>query len=339
MQIGSAIAARALVALFQINERCAMRGLRGGQAPVIFEDKLGILLRRLPGHIYAVLDGAHFDDLSGRLRQTSLRSRALYVDEIDMPRIDSGPHLIDCTSNFAVEQVRDVTADAPSVVWWGWHTGGLEGMRSITGHLRRLNLMDVPEGAETGTTPRYGDIHAPGSAEPVLFRHADPDVIASILPELSPIQRAQLFGGAHAIIADPAAAEPVMLSNLAFGRPAPGGRLSLSVAQYSGLSRAYGVALRRRAVFEFRAGLSAREKASRAERVRDAIDRAESYGCATKEQVWDFIRLDLRHGVRFELAPARQGVLEQLRNDEVSPGERLFRAEQELAFLERHGEP
>lgn len=305
----------------------------------MFDDKLGLLLRRMKGHIFAVLDGAHFDRLPERLSHTRLDYLPLYIDEIDMPLIDAGPHLIACPNMFAVEQVRDVSAGAPSVVWWGWHEGGRAGLRSMTGHLRRLNLMDVPEGAETGTTPRYGDIHAPGSAEPVLFRHADPDVFTSILPQLAPIQQAQLFGGAHEVVVEPLTGIPALLQNRAFGNPVPGGRLSLNAAQYSGLASAYGAALRRRAVFEFRHGLTARDKAARAAQVRDAIDRAEGYGCATMEQVWDFIRLDLRHGPRFELAPHRAGVLEQLSNQDVSPGERLFRAEQELAFLERHGEP
>ena len=120
----------------------------------MFEDKLGLLLRRMSGHLFAVLDGGHFDRLPERLAHTTLEYAALYIDEIDMPSIDTGPHLVACPTLFAVEQVRDVTAGAPSVVWWGWHEGGREGQRSITGHLRRLNLMDVPEGAETGTTPR-----------------------------------------------------------------------------------------------------------------------------------------------------------------------------------------
>lgn len=306
---------------------------------VIFEDKLGLLLRQLQGHLFAVLDGGHFDRLPERLNHTRLDYVPLYIDEIDMPQIDSGPHLVACPSMFAVEQVRDVSGGAPSVVWWGWHEGGRAGLRSMMGHLRRLNLMDVPEGAETGTTPRYGDIHAPGSAEPVLFRHADPDVFSSILPQLAPVQRAQLFGGAHAVVVEPLTNIPALLRNQSFGQPVPSGRLSLTAQQYAGLSSAYGAALRRRAVFEFRLGVSAHAKAERAAQVRDAIDRAEDYGCATKEQVWDFIRLDLRHGPRFELAPRCKGVLAQLRNLDVSPAERLFRAEQELAFLERHGEP
>lgn len=305
----------------------------------MFEDKLGLLLRQLPGQVYAVLDGAHFDRLPERLRHTRLDYLPLYMDEIDMPQLDAGPHLVACPNMFAIEQVRDVTAGAPSVVWWGWPLKGREGMQRMQGHLRRLNLMDVPEGAETGTTPRYGDIHAPGSAEPVLFRHADPDVFASILPQLAPIQQAQLFGGAYAVVVERLTGIPAMLRNQSFGQPVPSGRLSLTVPQYAGLASAYGAALRRRAVFEFRHGLSARDKAARAERVRNAIDRAEGYGCATKEQVWDFIGMDLRFGARFELRPQCARVLEQLQNPDISPGERLFRAEQEMLFLERHGEP
>jgi len=304
---------------------------------VYFEDNLGTLLRRLSGHVYAVLDGAHFDNLPNRLRSTRLKYRPLYVDEIDLPAIDSGPHLVDCTSNFAIEQVRDVTAGAPSVVWWGWHSGGTVGLRSITRHLRRLNLMDVPGNAEAGSAPRYGRIHAPGSDEPVLFQHADPDVICAILPVLAPVQQVCLFGGSHAIVTDPQSGPPQLLRNPNPQALVPTGRLALSKDQYAALSDAYGAALRHRAVIEFGVGLTARQKVKSAEQIRSAIDRAESYGLATQEQVWEFIRFDQRYGAQFEMRPEACGVLAQLTNPELSPAERLFRVEQELQFLAQKG--
>ena len=82
----------------------------------MFDDKLGLLLRRMKGHIFAVLDGAHFDRLPERLSHTRLDYLPLYIDEIDMPLIDDGPHLVACPNMFAVEQVRDVSAGAPSAV-------------------------------------------------------------------------------------------------------------------------------------------------------------------------------------------------------------------------------
>ncbi|MCH2168252.1 MAG: hypothetical protein MK107_11055, partial [Oceanicola sp.] len=113
----------------------------------------------------------------------------------------------------------------------------------------------------------------------------------------------------------------------------PTGRLALSKDQYAALSDAYGAALRHRAVIEFGAGLTARQKVRSAEQIRNACDRAEGYGLATQEQVWEFIRLDLRYGAQFELRPEASGVLAHLKNREVSPAERLFRVEQELQFL------
>jgi hypothetical protein len=304
------------------------------------KDELGATLRRLPGKLFAVLDGAHFDDLPGRLRAVGLTYDPLYMDEIDAPQLNTGPHLVSCPTAYATEQVRDVAAGAPTVVWWAWPDRKGNTHTEIYHHLRRLNLMDVPHGVEnSGGAPRYGQIHSPGTSEPVLFRHADPDVVANILPVLAPIQRARFFGGALALVAEPPSQDGVMLvPNAQSSAPVPFGRLRLSAEQYSELTQSYGAALRRRAVIEFGPLVEARDRSSRDARITDAIDRAESYGCSTKEQVWDFIRMDLRHGARFELQPRCKGVLTQLMDRYMSSEERMFRVEQELQFLERHGE-
>ena len=305
------------------------------------QDELGQVLRRMPGRLFAVMDGAQFDDLPGRLRAVGLEYFPLYVDEIDAPQLSSGPHLVVCRSGWAIEQVRDVAAGAPTVVWWAWPDTGGDSEARIYRHLRRLNLMDVPWDVNTevaGVSHRSGDYQGIGGAEPVLFRHADAEVVAALLQVLAPVQRARFFGGALAVVAEPPSHQGVMhVANPKPEAPVPFGRLRLSRPQYGRLAAAYGAAMRRRACLEFCGELSGPQDA-RTARIVDAVDRAEHYGCATQAQVWDFIRLDLRYGARFELQPKYSGVLRELRDFSVSPAERLFRAWQELGFAERHGE-
>jgi hypothetical protein len=305
------------------------------------QDDLGFVLRRLPGHIFAVLDGAHFNNLPARLREVGLEYFPLYVDETDAPQLNTGPHLVVCRTGYAVEQVRDVAAGAPTVVWWSWPDTGAEPEIEIYRHLRRLNLMDVPWSYGQQSAPRDGALHTYGTAEPVLFRHSDPDVIAALLPVLVPPQKARLFGGANAVVFQPTnCAEVVHVRNPVPNLPVPFGRLRLSTEQFAELNAAYGVSLRRCALVDFGKQLSpGMPRVLRESRIKDAVTRAESYALATREQVWDFIRMDLRYGARFELEKARSGVLVQLRNPDLPAEERLFRAQQEMGFLERHIQP
>ncbi|MEL6522705.1 MAG: hypothetical protein AAFQ66_17185 [Pseudomonadota bacterium] len=305
------------------------------------QDELGNVLRRLPGRLFAVMDGAHYEDLPGRLRAVRLEYFPLYIDEIDAPKLAAGPHLVVCRTGYAIEQVRDVSAGAPSLVWWAWPDAGSESDSQIYRHLRRLNLMDVPWNINTevaGVSARQGEITSIGGLEPVLFRHADPEVVQALLQVLAPVQMSRFFGGALAVVAEPPSQGGVMKAvNPSPDAQVPFGRLRLSKPQYSRLLAAYGSAMRRRATLEFSSELSGRREDCEA-RIVDAVDRAESYGCATQTQVWDFIRLDLRYGWRFEQQPKYAGVLTVLKDFTVSADERLFRAWQEIGFAERHGE-
>lgn len=307
---------------------------------LVIKDELGDVLRVLPGKVFAVIDGAHFDDLPGRIKAVGLKAVPLYLDEIDVPNLSQGPHLVECASGYAIEQVRDVCAGVPAVVWWSWPDQGEETEQNIHRHLRRLNLVEIPTNradAIVGTRP-IGAVDRSASFETVIFRHGDPHVMQLLVPILDAGQSAQLFGQAAAIVMDAPGMEDVQRAD----NPDPGakasfGRLRLSSAQYDELAGVHGRGLRRRAIQELAGKLTETPVAEREARIVDAYERAESYGCLTRTQIWEFLALDRKHGARFEHHTGNERVLEALKMPDASPEERLWRAEMELGFASGHG--
>lgn len=299
-------------------------------------DPLGAVLRRLPGKIFAVIDGAYFDNLPGRVASVGLQALPLYVDEIDVPNLAQGPHLVACPNLYAVEQVRDVCAGAPAMVWWAWPDKGTETNDAIYGHLRRLNLMEIPSNrADTILgTRRIGAVDRSSAVETVIFRHGDPNVMQMLVPLLDSDQRARLMGDALALVMDAPGMEKIaQFTASGEGSGSVYGRLRVSSEQYDELAGIYGRGLRRRAVFELIGDYREPDPKDRELRVLDAYDRAESYGCTSRAQIWEFIALDRRYGPRFERQPGAERVLDALRLKDASPEERLWRAEMELGFL------
>ncbi|SIN81114.1 DUF4123 domain-containing protein [Vannielia litorea] len=298
------------------------------------KDHLGSLLRRLQGRIFAVIDGAHFDDLPGRIRDVGLEALPLFTDEIDLPALGRGPHLVACPNLFAVEQVTDVCAGVPAVVWWDWPDQGVKTADNIFAHLRRLNLVEIPANRAEPIIGRrqVGAVDRSAGWETVLFRHGDPNVMSLLIPVLDEAQRGQLFGAALSVAMQPPGGEVTHTTNPSHNAPPGFGRLRLSAAQYDELAGHHGRGLRRRAINELAADMPGRTPEERAARVADAYDRAESFGCMTLDQIWEFIHLDKRWGARFEQAKGHEKVLEALRMADASAEERLWRAEMELGF-------
>ncbi len=298
------------------------------------KDQLGSLLRRLPGKIFAVIDGAHFDDLPGRIRDVGLEALPLFTDEIDLPALGRGPHLVACPNLFAVEQVTDVCAGVPAVVWWDWPDQGKKTADNIFAHLRRLNLVEIPANRAEPIVGRrqVGAVDRGAGWETVLFRHGDPHVMSLLIPVLDEAQRGQLFGAALSVAMQPPGQEVTHTKNPSHNAPPGFGRLRLRAEQYDELAGVHGRGLRRRAVHELGPDMPERTAEEREARVVDAYDRAESYGCMTLDQIWEFIHLDKRWGRRFELAEGHEKVLEALKMPDASAEERLWRAELELGF-------
>ena len=303
------------------------------------KDSMGAVLRRLPGQVFAVIDGAHFDNLPARINKVGLKALPLFEDEIDLPSLAQGPHLVSCPNGYAIEQVRDVCSGAPAVVWWAWPKQDAA-EDAIYSHLRRLNLVEIPShraDAIVGTR-RIGAVDRSSPTETVIFRHGDPHVMSLLLPILDPVQLAQVFGGALAMAMYATGMEQISLVPNPDPLAASGfGRLELSSSQYDELAGVYGRGLRRRAVYEFVHQMREPDVKERELRVLDAYDRAEAYGCASMTQIWEFIALDRRYGPRFEMQEGAERVLDALRLPDASPEERLWRAEMELDFIAGRG--
>ena len=214
--------------------------------------------------LYAVLDGAQFDDLPAELRGRELAHRSLYVDVADHELVLAGPWLVDLhhlpapeaepraelarpiqsenePDDDALHAQADVLAkalreaveagdhsgggmlvqpgpapsadpatqldkvlalvgDAPAAVFWAGGSDLTE--PALWRHLRTLNRVLIPRGYgdDPSTLPAAaGSDDDGGTHEAVLFRHADGNVLAEVLPGLDTAQFARLFGPARAL--------------------------------------------------------------------------------------------------------------------------------------------
>jgi hypothetical protein len=154
--------------------------------PPDFSDPLLDALQRCPPPVYAVLEGAHVENAGQALRAAGLVAHPLYLEGDDTPDVDSGPHLVDLPNLYALERVRALAGDKPALVFWSWQ----EGRESLYRHLRTINLVEIPKEGDTS------------AFETVVFRHASPNVMASVVPLLSADQLSRLMGAASGICMD-----------------------------------------------------------------------------------------------------------------------------------------
>ncbi|MGJ8604799.1 MAG: DUF4123 domain-containing protein [Marivita sp.] len=190
--------------------------------------------------LFALLDGAQFDNLPTLLLQKGFRSRSLYLDrgDNDPQRVITAPHLVVLTEQNEMAPNRDhagtVTAlfdllsGRPAAVFWQCDAGE----DALYKHLRGLNMVlypidamdpkpdlddsnaqdeiaqddpDVPNPFAPqdtqGETSNAEDKSASAAThDMVLFRHADANVMAQTLIALDATERARLFGPASRIL-------------------------------------------------------------------------------------------------------------------------------------------
>lgn len=196
------------------------------------------------GHVFAVVDGAQVQGLQSILRRFSLDPRPLYFDQKGGSPHAAGPHLIASPDQTAILQLRDALPHS-AVVWWIWPGPDAKYAGSmIYRHLRGLGMVEIPFG--------YPD-QQPGTTrmETVLFRHADPGVLAQVLPVLDDAQRARLYGKALAIVIDCARAGGLRIARVPDGLPMPpAGFLRLTAVQMDAITDRR-VAIRQRQVTAF----------------------------------------------------------------------------------------
>lgn len=147
---------------------------------------------RMPGPVFAVVDGGHFDDLPAALSAAGLASRSLFLGEAGHEAELAGPWFVPIAAEGDVTKVLGVVGDLPAVVFWSCVQGDV----ALYGHLRRLNMARLPGWAaagKDGPEPGNGADHA---YEAVLFRHWDPSVLGALLPVLDEGQFARVLGPA-----------------------------------------------------------------------------------------------------------------------------------------------
>jgi hypothetical protein len=160
------------------------------QEPPDFSNPLLDTVRRLPAEIFAVVEGAHFDDAPAELKALGLAGRPLYLEGEKDSDVASGPHLVPIRNLYAFEKLGAMIGNKPAAVFWSWQHGA----ETLYRHLRTINLVEIPRENAGG----------PGASayEAVVFRHADPNVLASILPLLDASQFSRLLGAAAGIVMD-----------------------------------------------------------------------------------------------------------------------------------------
>ncbi|WP_299965288.1 hypothetical protein [uncultured Roseobacter sp.] len=175
---------------------------------------------------FAVVDGAQFPDLPALIASARLEAWPLYRNDDPQERA-AAPHMIGL-SRFAGEEdlsvdalpsadvinvLRDALGDTPAMVVW-------QGCAHATlfQHLRGLNMVEVPRGTDTPVGPDYAmldpskptaqasgaKVDGRGEYELILFRHADPNVIAQILPALDLPGWARFLGRTNGLAYTPA---------------------------------------------------------------------------------------------------------------------------------------
>ncbi|WP_117190267.1 DUF4123 domain-containing protein [Rhizobium terrae] len=189
--------------------------------------KKALLLSDRP--LFAVLDGAQFEDLPGTLFGGNFVHRALYLDRGDgnQERVATAPQLIWLDRQRTGGPVADEEASAPpnpefverllavidampAAVFWQCSAGG----EVLYRHLRTINMVLVPHDTETDHGRSYEASPLPPEDKPetsaersdytaVLFRHADANVMAQVLPSLNPAQFSRLLGPADALLFSP----------------------------------------------------------------------------------------------------------------------------------------
>lgn len=155
-------------------------------------DELGQTLSKFRGRVYAVVDGAQFDDIHFELNRAGLSFRPLYLRDRETTKPAMGPQMVSPHNSHELDALCAIVADKPAAVWWDWPDNEFDSEQQLYKHLRRLGMAEIPS-----------DKLPPGKKRPeyspVLFRHADPRVMHITLPVLTLEQWGQLFGDAYGL--------------------------------------------------------------------------------------------------------------------------------------------
>ena len=166
--------------------------------------------------IYAVLDGAQFDDLPALLFDNDFAHKPLYLD-MGTEKRDialTAPQLVrfdkwkywenEKTAEERLDLLLSLLPETSAVVFWEYEGDS----KLLFRHLRTINNIMIPRDEDTPPMPdpmdpegeTYGNTEY---HEQVLFRHSDANVMAQVLPEMDEYQLGRILGPAQAVIFAP----------------------------------------------------------------------------------------------------------------------------------------
>jgi hypothetical protein len=151
---------------------------------------LRAVLDKAPRPLFAVLDGALFDDLPGDLEKAGFSSRSLFLDHADIEFERAGPWLLALDDERALDHAHALATAQPCAVFWSC----AEGEMVLWRHLRTLNEALIPLEGEPDP-----QIDPQAQYQRVMFRHWDPNVLAALMPVLDAAQFARVLGPAAQI--------------------------------------------------------------------------------------------------------------------------------------------
>jgi hypothetical protein len=312
-----------------------LRTATGGGA-MTFEDTLRAL-HRPDAPVFAVLDGAQFDDLPTALLLGGFVSRSLYLDrgDNDPQQVITAPHLVwldgravkpvsPCRGS-TISALLDLIDGQPRGVFWQCPAGG----DALYKHLRGINMVLYPASALS----TYERQSITATEVTALFRHADANVMMQIAYSLEPHNRGRLLGPCTGLACAPSQnwfSEPYFtLSRHPESTVVSGGLLKLSVAEARGIAKRHrdGLAgivtdrlLAAGAIDELGAKLRAWVRAS--------VERAAFYEIEALDDFETFAMLELKHGVSFEQDPRFALAKEELSYLMTPPAARLAYAKE-----------
>ena len=275
-------------------------------------------------HVFAVLDGAQFDNLPQSLVLSDLNSRALYLDRGDNAgdQVVTAPQLVAADTAPALDEVLALVGDAPRAVFWKCPRGG----DVLYRHLRGINMIEIP----ASSLSRDDQAHVREDWIQVLFRHADANAMAQVFVALADAEAARVMGPAEGIVFFPdshwAGEYPYLCFERAAHWPAPRPglpRLSPETMDLIAALRTNG--LRNWARRDFAAGAMPMSGTE----VEAAYARAGQFGFEQKDDIWAFIALERDHGPGFETRRGYEEVALVLNDRTQTAAQRIYYAAEE----------
>lgn len=181
--------------------------------PVSLEDAL-LALDHKSAPVFAVLDGAQFDNLPQELMMGDFVSRPLYLDRGDNnpEQIITAPHMVWLDERAekitgrapgqTIPALMALIANRPAAVFWQCAAGA----GALYKHLRGINMVMIPNEFAPPADVARPDVNGStksGTHEAVLFRHADANVIAQALPVMNAPETARFYGPASSLFFAP----------------------------------------------------------------------------------------------------------------------------------------